>query len=93
MPTKTTHGKWGKRVRQERLRMRWSQMQLAAAVEVDKTTVWRLERGEQVPSDLLRVRLAHVFGRAVEDLFPYPTWSQVEREQRAAVDKSAGAAA
>lgn len=84
MPTKNTHRKWGKRVADERLRLRWSQNQLAAALEVDKTTVWRIERGDCAPSDLTRVRLAHVFGRRVEELFPYPTLAQVEREGRAA---------
>ena len=46
-----------------------AQAQLAEQVGVSRQTIISLEANKYVPSLLLAMRLAHVFGVAVEDLF------------------------
>lgn len=82
MPTPATHKKWGKAVATERLRMKWSTLDLAVKVGVNPTSIWRFESGKCAPSDETRVRLAAAFGKPAHELFPYPSLRQLEAEKR-----------
>jgi putative transcriptional regulator len=56
-------------LREERARRGLTQAQLAAVVGVSRKTINTIENGVFVPSTLLALRLARVFGRPVEALF------------------------
>jgi putative transcriptional regulator len=56
-------------LRVERARCGLTQAQLAAVVGVSRKTINTIENGVFVPSTLLALRLARVFGRPVEALF------------------------
>jgi putative transcriptional regulator len=56
-------------VRDHRVLARMTQEELAAAVEVSRQTVIAIEKGDYTPSALLAMRIARVFGKAVEDMF------------------------
>jgi putative transcriptional regulator len=47
----------------------WTQADLAEAVGVSRKTINTIERGVFAPSAVLALRLARVFGAAVEDVF------------------------
>jgi putative transcriptional regulator len=53
----------------------WSQGDLAERLGVSRQTVNALERGKYDPSLPLAFRIAHLFGRRIEDVF------QPEREE------------
>lgn len=67
-----THADWAQRVRERRLKLRFSQDQLADTLGVRQATISSLERGHHVPSDELKWRLAGALGCLITDLFPYP---------------------
>jgi putative transcriptional regulator len=56
-------------VHDHRVLARMTQGELAAAVEVSRQTVIAIEKGDYTPSALLAMRIARVFGKAVEDMF------------------------
>lgn len=91
VPTPTTHRKWGKRIAKERAERKLSQTQLAAAVDVNTTSIWRIERGDIAPSDMLRLRLAAFFGIPVHELFPFPTLAQATKDLRREIEDAAAA--
>lgn len=46
-----------------------SQQQLADAVGVSRQTINSIEKGRFVPSTVLALKIAHHFGKAVDDVF------------------------
>jgi putative transcriptional regulator len=56
-------------VREHRASAGLTQEGLAKAVGVSRQTVIAIEKGEYTPLTVLSLRLAHVFGTAVEDIF------------------------
>lgn len=64
--------RWGELVKDRRTALDLSQMTLASAVDVDKSTISRIERGEIAATDDVRIRLARALGVRVAELFPYP---------------------
>lgn len=61
---------WGQRIREAR-KDRFSQVQLAEALEVDQTTISAWEMGKRTPPDAMKVRLAELLGEPIEQLFPW----------------------
>jgi putative transcriptional regulator len=55
----------------------WTQEELARRIGVTRKTVNTIENGVYVPSTVLALRMARVFGVAVEDVFqltePFPS--------------------
>lgn len=47
----------------------WTQDQLAAEVGVTRKTINMIENGKDIPSTFLALKMAKVFGVAVEELF------------------------
>lgn len=47
----------------------WTQEELAERVGVSRQTVHAIEKGNYVPSALLALKIASVFGRTVEEVF------------------------
>lgn len=56
-------------VKKERLKMKWSQAELARHVVVSVRTVKRWDAGEIPSFDNMR-KLSGVFGKSISDLFP-----------------------
>ena len=57
------------RIRVARAEVRRTQQQLAEAVGVSRQTVNAIESGKFVPSTLLALKIARLFGKSVEELF------------------------
>ncbi len=57
------------RIRVERAELRMTQQQLAEAVGVSRQTINAIEAGRFVPSTVLALKIARVFGRRVEEIF------------------------
>lgn len=57
------------RLRVARAEIRMTQQQLADAAGVSRQTVNAIESGKFVPSTLLALKMARIFGKAVEELF------------------------
>ena len=57
------------RIRVARAEVRMTQQQLAEAVGVSRQTVNAIESGQFVPSTLLALKIARLFGKSVEELF------------------------
>jgi putative transcriptional regulator len=57
------------RLREYRARTRLTQAELGEAAEVSRRTINNVENGIFVPSTELALRLAHVLGASVEELF------------------------
>ncbi|WP_290535652.1 helix-turn-helix transcriptional regulator [Alistipes sp.] len=57
------------RIRVARAEVRMTQQQLAEAVGVSRQTVNAIESGKFVPSTLLALKIARLFGKSVEGLF------------------------
>lgn len=60
------------RIKEWRLRRRFSQERLARAIDVSTRTLVRYENGERTPSVTLAQRMAHVLSVTVSDLYPLP---------------------
>lgn len=43
--------------------------QLAEAIEVDRTLVWRYEKGLCQPRDEIKIRIAKMLNKSVEEIF------------------------
>ena len=56
------------RIRVARAEVRMTQQQLAEAVGVSRQTVNAIESGKFVPSTLLALKIARLFGKSVEEL-------------------------
>jgi putative transcriptional regulator len=57
------------RLKEERVRLGWTQAELADRAGVSRKTINTVENGVFVPSTILALRLARVLERPVEDLF------------------------
>lgn len=60
--------KFGKRVRETRQSLGWSQDELAFEIEVDRSYVSSLERGQRNPTIKTIAKVAHAFGISISDL-------------------------
>jgi putative transcriptional regulator len=60
------------RLRVLRAEKEWSQEELASRVGVTRQTINSIETGRYEPSLPLAIKLAHLFGMHVEDLFLLP---------------------
>ncbi|SDM05787.1 helix-turn-helix transcriptional regulator [Siphonobacter aquaeclarae] len=56
-------------LRVERARLQMTQAELAERVSVSRQAVISIENGKYVPSTILAIRLAAVFGKKVDDVF------------------------
>ncbi|MBO9611189.1 MAG: helix-turn-helix transcriptional regulator [Dyadobacter sp.] len=56
-------------LRVERAIMRMTQAELAERVEVSRQAIIAIETGKFIPSAVLAIKLARVFGKSVEDIF------------------------
>ena len=57
------------RIRVERAEVRMTQQQLADAIGVSRQTVNAIEAGRFVPSTVLALKIARIFGKPVEQVF------------------------
>ena len=57
------------RLREAREGKGWTQADLAEKIGVSRKTINTVENGVFVPSTVIALKLARVFGRRVEDLF------------------------
>jgi len=60
--------KFGKRVREARLSCGWSQDELAFELDVDRSYVSSLERGQRNPTLKTVAKVAQAFGISISDL-------------------------
>ena len=56
-------------IRVERAIKRMTQQQLAELVHVSRQTINAIEQGKYVPSTVLALKIASVFGKKVDDVF------------------------
>ena len=56
-------------IRVERAIARMTQQQLAEQVGVSRQTIVAIESGKYVPSTVLALKIAHIFGRSLDDVF------------------------
>lgn len=63
---------WGSNLRNRRLELKLTLDQVAGLADTTPQTVFKVERGEIVARDNLRLALAFAVGREVGDLFPLP---------------------
>lgn len=64
---------WGAAVRKRREQRGLTQATLGKACDVSQQTIDRIERGETIPRDRLKVVIAARLGVAVADLFAWPS--------------------
>lgn len=57
------------KIRVARAELRMTQQQLADATEVSRQTINAIESGKFVPSTILALKIARIFGKSVEDIF------------------------
>ncbi len=57
------------RVKEERARLNIQQQELAERIGVSRQTIHSIESNRYVPSTVLALKIAVVFGKAVEDIF------------------------
>lgn len=56
-------------IRIERAVQRLTQQQLAEKIQVSRQTIHAIEAGKYIPSTVLALKLAAVFGKNVNDIF------------------------
>lgn len=80
-------GRWprerGALVRERRIQLGLTKIELAERCQIREMSVYRVERGETVPSDRLRAVMAYALDCAPEDLWPYPSRLELEIVSRA----------
>ena len=57
------------KIRVARAELRMTQQQLAEAAGVSRQTINAIESGKFVPSTVLALKMAQIFGKRVEDIF------------------------
>ena len=57
------------RLKELRARDGLTQTELAKRAEVSRQTISLLERGEYTPSIIIALKIAHIFGETVENVF------------------------
>lgn len=60
-------------VRQARMRIGWTQENLAAAARIGRSTISDIETGKYIPGVDIALEIAHALGCSVEDLFQLET--------------------
>jgi putative transcriptional regulator len=69
-------------IKLQRARKDWTQEELARRIGVTRKTINTIENGIHVPSTVLALRMARVFGVAVEEIFQlaeaFPAGNQEE---------------
>lgn len=68
----------GKAVETARRDLGWSRAELARRCDLSIPTIWRIEVGHAVPSDRVRVLIAHHLGTTAEALWRLPTAAEVD---------------
>lgn len=63
---------WGERVGQRRADLGLTQARFAEVVGVTQQTISKIEKGEMIPHDILKVRIAQCTGTRVDVLFAWP---------------------
>lgn len=71
---------WGQLVLARRKTLHWTLATVAARADTTPQTVHKVERGEIVPRDDLRLALAMALMTEVGDLFPQPDHATVSKE-------------
>lgn len=56
-------------IRVARAEVRMTQQQLADAADVSRQTINAIESGKFVPSTILALKIARIFGKSVEEIF------------------------
>jgi putative transcriptional regulator len=56
-------------IKVERAKKNWTQADLAEKIGISRQAMNSIETGKFVPSTLLALKLAHVFGTPVEEIF------------------------
>lgn len=56
-------------IKVERAKKNWTQADLAEKINVSRQTVNSIETGKFIPSTLLALKMAKVFGTPVEEIF------------------------
>lgn len=69
----TLQAKWGKNLREARLKRGLSQNALARLAEMEPSHITRIEMGKANVGDERRIRIAVALGVRVEDIWTYPT--------------------
>jgi transcriptional regulator with XRE-family HTH domain len=64
---------WADTIRRERSARAWTLDVMAELLDVDRSTVNRWETCRVAVPDAAKVRLAGLFGKRIEDLFPWPS--------------------
>lgn len=59
---------WNERLRYERLKLGWSQGELAKHLNMDARTVRDWEAGRHAPNYPFRQQLSHIYGISIEEL-------------------------
>ena len=57
------------KIRVARAEVRMTQQQLAEAAGVSRQTINAIESGKFVPSTVLAIKMAQIFGKSVEEIF------------------------
>ena len=57
------------KIRVARAEERMTQQQLADAADVSRQTINAIESGKFVPSTILALKIARIFGKSVEEIF------------------------
>lgn len=57
------------KVKEERIKKQLTQFQLAELIGVSRQTIFSIEVNKYVPSVILSLKLAKVFGKRVEEIF------------------------
>lgn len=57
------------KIRVARAERRMTQQELAEAVDVSRQTINAIESGKFVPSTVLALKIARIFGKQVEEIF------------------------
>lgn len=76
----------GNRIREERLKKKWEQKDLAEKIGVKYNTISSYESGTNAPKQHLLFKLAKVFGINVNDLFPAYEKENVDNELEKVVE-------
>lgn len=63
---------WGDRVRARRLEMGLTQTQFADVCDVEQQTISKIELGQMIPHDKLKLKIAQRTGSDVAALFAWP---------------------
>lgn len=70
--TATLGKHWGARVKARRLELGLTQAKFASVVEVEQQTISKIELGEMIPHDKMKLRIAQRTGSKVDVLFAWP---------------------